>query len=219
MKASIASGIEKAIACQEGSVPSDMPCVSACGDQTSTNPSTTSRSCVSRSSAGITMPTPYSEGRRTSRTIATADDHEDGDDDVPRVAIERADAQRAGQVVRQEERRQGDHDHVVEEERPAGDEACKVVRSAPDEGRRATGLGQRRSSLGVRERDDQEEHADSEQDDRREAERVGGDDAEREVDRRGDLAVGDREERARVELARESGELAGHAAQVLRRRR
>ena len=43
--------------------------------------------------------------------------------------------------------------------------------------------------------------ADAEQDERREAERVRGEDAEREVDRRRDLAVGDRVERARVELA------------------
>ena len=52
--------------------------------------------------------------------------------------------------------------------------------------------------------------ADDEQDDRREAERVRGEDAEREVDRRGDLAVGDGEERARVELALEPGQLPGH---------
>ena len=65
--------------------------------------------------------------------------------------------------------------------------------------------------LGVRERDEQEEQPGDEQHERREAERVQGDDAEREVDRRGDLAVGDREERARVELAAEPGQLAGHA--------
>ena len=43
-----------------------------------------------------------------------------------------------------------------------------------------------------------------EEHDRREAERVRGDDPEREVDRRGDLAVGDREERRSVEDALEA---------------
>ena len=44
----------------------------------------------------------------------------------------------------------------------------------------------------------------------REPDGVQGDDPEREVDRRGDLAVGRREERARVELAAQARQLAGH---------
>ena len=105
------------------------------------------------------------------------------------------------EIVRQEERRQRDHDQVVEEERPAGHEARQVVERAADERRGAARLGQRSGAFGVRERDDQEEHAGREQHERREAERVRGEHAEREVDRRGDLAVGDGEEGARVELA------------------
>ena len=137
-------------------------------------------------------------------------DHRDAEDDVPRVVVERGDLERARQVVRDEERRQGDHDQVVEAERPAGEEAGEVVVGAADERRGAAGLGDRRGALGVRERDDEEEQADDQEDERREAERVGGEDAEGEVDRRCDLAVGDGEERARVELAAEAGELAGH---------
>ena len=52
--------------------------------------------------------------------------------------------------------------------------------------------------------------ADAEQHERREPDGVERDDPEREVDRRGDLAVGDREERARVELAAQAGKLARH---------
>ena len=81
---------------------------------------------------------------------------------------------------------------------------------AADERGGAARLGERRGRLGVRERDEQEEHADAEQHERREPDGVERDDPEREVDRRGDLAVGDREERARVELAAEAGQLAGH---------
>ena len=81
----------------------------------------------------------------------------------------------------------------------------------PDERRRAAGLGERRHVASAYESaTSEEEQAGDEQHERREPERVQRDHAEREVDRRGDLAVGDREERARVELAAQAGELAGH---------
>ena len=43
--------------------------------------------------------------------------------------------------MRDEERRERDHDQVVEEERPAGDESSRIVERPPDEGGRAAGLG------------------------------------------------------------------------------
>src|SRR5262249_42376631 len=138
------------------------------------------------------------------------EDRADRDDDVPRVTLEGVDLERGAEVVRHEERRERDHDQVVEEERPAGHEAGEVVHRAAHEGRRAACLPERRRRCGVRERDEKEEEADAEEDERREAERVESDDPEREVDRRGDLAVGDGEERAGVELAAEAGELAGY---------
>src|SRR5262249_39168259 len=66
-------------------------------------------------------------------------------------------------------------------------------------------------------RDEQEEQPGPEQHERREPDRVERDHAEGEVDRRGDLAVGDREERARVELAAEPRELAGYLDRPRRR--
>ena len=114
--------------------------------------------------------------------------------------------------MRQEERREGDHDQVVEEERPAGEEPGEIVRGPTDEGRRPARLGQSRGSFRVREGDDQEEQADAEQDQRRETERMCCDDPEREVDRRGDLPVRDGEQCARVQLTAQAGELAGHLA-------
>ena len=115
-----------------------------------------------------------------------------------------------GDVVRQEQRRECDHDQVVEEESPAGDEAPEVVEGNPDEGRSAPGLADRRGSLRIRERDDQEEQTGREQDRRREPEGVQRDDPEREVDRGGDLPVRDREEGGRIEDPLEPGQLARH---------
>ena len=117
----------------------------------------------------------------------------------------------ARHVVRDEERRERHDDEEVEEERPAGQESREVVRRAADEGGSAPRLGDRGRSLRVRERDDEEEHAREQEDERREPERGGGDDSERDVQRGGDLAVGDGEQRRRVEHALEAADLTGHA--------
>src|SRR5206468_11242165 len=98
-------------------------------------------------------------------------------------------------------------DQVVEEDRPAGDEAAEVVERLADERRRTAGLRDRGRSLRVRHRYEQEEDADAEQHRGRKAERVEGDDPEREVDRGRDFAVGDREERRRVEDPLETWQL------------
>ena len=138
-------------------------------------------------------------------------DREHRDGRVPRALAQRVDPERGAEVVRHEQRRQRDHDHVVEEERPAGDEAGEVVERLPDEGGGAAGLADRGRALDVRERDDHEVDAGAEQHRRREAERVDRDDAEREVDRRRDLPVRDREERGRVDHPLEPRQLARHA--------
>jgi hypothetical protein len=141
---------------------------------------------------------------------AHRDDHADADDDVPGVAVERTDLQGACQVVRHEERRERDHDQVVEEEHPARHEAGQVVVGPPNEGRGPARLRERRGRLRVRQRDDEEQKPDAEEHERREADGVERDDPEREVDRGGDLAVGDREERAGVELAPQAWQLPCH---------
>ena len=139
-----------------------------------------------------------------------ARDHEHADDDVPRAVVERVDLERPAEVVRQEERRERDHDHVVEEQHPAGAEAGKVVERLPHEGRRAARLRDRRRPLRIRERDEEEQEPGDQQHFRRQPERVAGDDPEREVDRRRDLAVRDGEEHRRAERALEHGQLARH---------
>ena len=150
--------------------------------------------------------TPHDADQRDER------DHADADDDVPRVPVERRHLQRAGQVVRQEQRGERDHDQVVEEERPPRQEPGEIVQRAPDERRGAARLRQSSRALGVGERHDQEENADDREHDRREPKRVRREHAQREVDRRGDLAVGDGEERASIELTPEPCQLAGYRA-------
>ena len=85
--------------------------------------------------------------------------------------------------MRQEERRQRDHDQVVEEKRPARDEADEVVERPPRERLGAARLGDRGRPFRVRERDEEEDDAREEQDERRQPERGRGDDPERDVDR------------------------------------
>ena len=117
--------------------------------------------------------------------------------------------------MRDEHRGQRHHDQEVEEEHPAGDEAGKIVERPAHEGRRASGLGERRGALGVGERDQEEDHTGDEQDERREAERGPGDDPERDVQGGRDLPVRDREERGRVEDALEPADLPRHLAPPL----
>ena len=133
-----------------------------------------------------------------------AEDRHDAEDDVPRGVRDRVPADRRAQVMRHEEARERDDDQVVEEERPAGDEPGRVVEGAPHERGRAAGLRDGGRSLRVGDRDEQEERPDEEEHPGSGAERVQRDDAEGEVDRRADLAVGDRGERVGPEDARQT---------------
>ncbi len=139
-----------------------------------------------------------------------AEDDDDADDDVPGVVREAFPADRMAEVVRDEEPRQSHHDQVVEEERPTGDEPERIVERAADEGCRAAGLGNRGRALRVREGHEQEQEADHEQHPRREPQGEEGDDAESEVERGGDLPVGDRCQRRDIEDALEDWELSRH---------
>ena len=104
-----------------------------------------------------------------------------------------------GQVVGHEEGRDGDGDDVVEHQRPAGAEADELVEGPAREARRAARLGHHRRRLGVRPRGGAEEQPGEQEDERRDAERPEGDDAQRVVDRRADVAVGGAEQRRHAE--------------------
>ena len=61
------------------------------------------------------------------------DDDDESADDVPGVVVERVQAGERAQVVRDEERRDGDREDVVEAERPACKERDNVVKSVARE--------------------------------------------------------------------------------------
>ena len=133
------------------------PSARVSGENTSARPRTTISAWTARSSSATTSAGEWSRVRRRaaprrSRAIATT-----VDDDVPRRVAERVDVERGADVVRQEQRRQRDHDQVVEEERPAGDEADEVVEGTSRERLGAARLGDRGGALRVRERDDEED--------------------------------------------------------------
>ena len=129
------------------------------------------------------------------------DDHDGAADDVPRVLAQRLPEDR--EVVRDEERRDGDRDHVVEHLGPRRPEADELVEGVPREARGAAGLRVADRALGVRERGCGEEEPGDDEDERRQPEGEDRRDAERVVDRGADVAVRGREERRRPEHALE----------------
>ena len=122
-------------------------------------------------------------------------DHDGASDDVPRVLAQGAPEDR--EVVRDEERRDGDRDDVVEHLRPGRSERDELVEGMACEARRPAGLRVAHRPLRVRGGRRGEDEAADDEDERREPERDPGDEAERVVDRRADVAVSGREQRRR----------------------
>ena len=117
-------------------------------------------------------------------------------EDVVGVVLERVQARKRAQVVRHEERRDGDREDVVQAQGPAGEERHDIVERVARERRGAAGFREHGRALGVRFGRQREQPAGEQEDQRRQAERMGGDESERVVDRRADVAVG-RSEQAR----------------------
>src|SRR5215204_5593921 len=104
-------------------------------------------------------------------------------------------------VVRDEERRDGDRDDVVEHLRPGGPEGDEFVEGVSGEARGAARLGVTDRSLGVAQRCGSEEYPRDHEDNRGQPKREDRRDPEGVVDRRADVAVGGREQRRRPEDA------------------
>ena len=126
-------------------------------------------------------------------------DHRGRDRDL-RPAVREAAPDRA-QVVGHRDRRQGDDDDVVDQDRPAGDEADQLVERVARERRRAAALEEHRAALDVAERGEHEQEPRGQEDQRRQPEAAVGDDADREVEREADRRVGDREQPRNAEDA------------------
>ena len=129
------------------------------------------------------------------------DDDDHASDDVPRVLPQGAPEDR--EVVRDEERRDGDRDDVVEHLRPGRGERDELVERVAGEARGAARLRIANGALGVGRGSGGEDQPADEEDERRQPERDSGDEPECVVDRRADVAVGGREERRRPEHALE----------------
>src|SRR6266404_2598805 len=104
-------------------------------------PSPTSSSCETNATAATMTAIRYRPGRRISRSTV-----------IPRMmktAATTSHGCRVPKVVGGEERRERDHDRVVEEEYPAGHEPDRIVERAAGEHRGAARLGDRGGALGV----------------------------------------------------------------------
>ena len=197
----IATGIASAKLDHVGAVPKWMFAERTCGEKMRKKPIATSSSCVAKSSTASRM---LSFAASWMPTMFSADEEpgeRDADDHVPRRRAQRLPEDR--EVVRHEDHRDRDGDHVVEHLRPRGPERDELVERVPRERRRAARLRVAHRSLGVgRGRRGEDEAADDE-DERRQAERDARRQAERVVDRRADVPVGGRKESVRPENALE----------------
>jgi len=133
--------------------------------------------------------------------VAEHDERDEHERQRERLAAMPEGAPEHARIVGRRVARDGDQDDVVEQDRPACDEADQLVERVAREHRRAAALRVHRRALGVRHRRQGEQHRADEEDDRRQTERVAGDDAEREVDRSRDRRVDDREQRRRADAA------------------
>ena len=105
------------------------------------------------------------------------------------------------QVLGRREGRDGDQDHVVEQDRPAGDEADELVERVAREHRRAASVLVQRGALDVGHRRQHEQQRGDQEHQRRQPQRVAGDHAQREVDRARQRRVDDREQDRRADAA------------------
>ena len=187
------SGIEMMKFSHVGAMPSLTLSTSVSGESTRTAPIATSSSWVRKSTTARKTLRPADSLTPTTLISGQHDDHQRAADDVPRRGLELGPEQPAD-VVRHEERRDRDRDHVVEHLAPRREERPELVERAPREARRAARLRVHRGRLGVGGGGAEEEEPGDDEDDRRQAERERRDEAERVVDRRADVAVGGGEE-------------------------
>ena len=109
-------------------------------------------------------------------------------DDV--AGVVREGGEERAQVMRHEERGDRDRDDVVQAQRPAREERDHLVERVARERGGAAGFGIHRRTLGIRLGRQHEQATREHEHQRREAQRVEGDQAERVIDGRADVAVG-----------------------------
>ena len=186
--------------------------------KTSTKPSATSSTCVAKSiTASVTESLAASETptmlSATSTTITTR--RRRCPTDSPQGPPEDR------EVMRNEERRNGNGHDVHEHLRPRCGEGDELVERVPRKARRSAGFRVAHRALAVGGRRAGEDQSGNDEDDRRQAERVDSREAECVVDRGADVPVGGGEERGRAEYPLElhlPTSAAGHRRTLLVRR-
>ena len=182
----------------------------SCGLKIRKKPSATSSSCVAKSTTASRMFSFAASWIPTMFSPTSSQVRHDPDDDVPGVRPQRLPEDR--EVVRHEDHRDRDGDHVVQHLRPGGPERDQLVERVAGEARRPARLRVAHGALGVGRGGRGEDQPADDEDERRQAERDPGRQAERVVDRRADVAVGGREERGRPEDAFEPADSADAVA-------
>ncbi len=131
------------------------------------------------------------------READEVDDGDDGDHAERHEHLRRSVRELARdrpEVVRDGDRGQRDHDHVVDEDRPPGDEGGELVEGVTSERVGAAALVEHRAALDVGHRRQHVDEARDREDHRRHPEAVVGHHPERVVDRERDRRMGDRPE-------------------------
>ncbi len=206
------TGIARKKSFQVGATPRWTLSTSVSGDSTRTPPTMTSSSWVMKSVTASPMFTAADSWAPRTLTVHRTTTTTMPNDDVGGRGAQRLPEQ-AADVVRDEERRDGDRHRVVQHLGPGGEEGPELVEGVAGEGRRPARLRVHGRGLGVGGRGQVEDEAGDDEHHRREAEREGGDEPERVVDRRADVPVGGREERVDAQDALEAVESAfGHVA-------
>ncbi len=124
--------------------------------------------------------------------VDRADEDDDPDRDRDRRGPAGEGARERVEVVRDGDRREGDHDHVVDQDRPPGDEADQLVEGVAGERVGAAALAEHRPALDVGHRRDHVDEPGDGEHHRGQREPMVRHHAERVVDREGDRRMRDR---------------------------
>ena len=147
---------------------------------------------------------PHAPRATSAEAADVAEDHDrdEREREAERLAAIAERAPERAQVLRRGVARDRDQDHVVEQDRPARDEAHELVERVAREHRRAAPVLVQRGALDVGHRRQPEQQRGRQEHERREAQRVPDDHAEGEVDRARERRVDDREQDRLADAAR-----------------
>ena len=185
---------------QVGAVPRWIGSMSVLGLKNRIRPITTMNACRTRSPA-TRKPTRRARRWLKPRMLLSDDQRDERQRDRECLVAVAERIREHAQVLRGRVGRDGDQDDVVEQDRPARDEAHELVERVAGEHARAAPVLVQRGSLDVGHRRDREHQRGDQEHERGEPERVARDHPEREVQGARQRRVDDREEDRRADAA------------------